>query len=192
MKSLRIISVVLLSVLFHSAQAQKKDEKPAVIIFTAGWSFADLNQGNTSTDARNGFYIGLRKDIKLFPTIHLETGALYVQKGATFTGDDDFETEFELDYIDIPAALKFKFGGLYALGGLSGNIRVNSQIDGEKVEDIQPFSISSTVGAGFKFLMFSIDARWNHTLSDILKDNSGDNVFNSYFLIGLSYNFHKR
>jgi len=141
---------------------------------------------------RNGFYVGLRKDIKLFPTLHLETGALYVQKGATVDLEEFGSLEYELDYIDIPAALKFKFGNLYALGGVSGNIRVKSEIEGEKVDDVHPFSLSSSVGAGFKIFMFSIDARWNHTLSDILKDNEGDKVFNSYFLIGLSYNFRKK
>jgi len=175
-----------------AAKAQEGAEKPAAIIFTAGWSYADINQNDVSTDTRNGLYIGLRKDIKLFPTLHLETGALYVQKGATQKFDEQGTLEYQLDYIDIPAALKFKFGSLYALGGVSGNIRVKSEIEGEKVDDIQPFSLSSSVGAGFKFLMFSIDARWNHTLSDILKDNDGDQVYNSYFLIGLSYNFRRK
>jgi hypothetical protein len=192
MKSYLKLSIVALIFLCTSVFGQEGAEKPAVIIFTAGWSFADINQGDVSTDARNGFYIGLRKDIKLFPTLHLETGALYVQKGATLDVPELGELEYQLDYVDIPAALKFKFASLYALGGVSGNIRVKSEIEGEKVDDVQPFSLSSTVGAGFKFLMFSIDARWNHSLSDILKDNDGDKVFNSYFLVGLSYNFHRK
>lgn len=184
------LSFLLLSTTY--LQAQDASEKPAAIIFTAGWSYADINQGDISTDSRNGFYVGLRKDIKLFPTLHLETGALYVQKGASLDFEGQTTTDWELDYIDIPAALKFKFGGLYALGGVSGNVRVKSEIDGEKVDNIQPFSLSSTVGAGFKFLVFSIDARWNHTLSDIVKNNEGDNIYNSYFLIGLSYNFRRK
>ncbi|MCH2215619.1 MAG: porin family protein [Flavobacteriales bacterium] len=191
MKTIRILLALVFVLVLCSVKAQDKSDKPASVIFTAGWSFADLNQGNLSTDARSGFYIGLRRDIKLFPTLHIETGALYVQKGATRELNDSRE-EFELDYIDIPAALKLKLGGLYALGGVSGNVRLSSKIGGEKAKGIQPFSLSSTLGAGFKFLMFSIDARWNHTLTDILKDNEDDRMFNSYFLIGLSYNFHRR
>jgi len=195
------ITLILSICLFASMQSfgQKKSEKPAAIIFTAGWSFADIRQGDESTDNRNGFFIGLRKDVKLFPTIHLETGALYVQKGANLKpGGDGTDLEYELDYIDIPAALKFKFGGLYALGGVSGNIRVNSEINGIKTNDtddfpdVKAFSLSSTLGLGVKFLMFSVDARWNHTLGDILVDNPGDDVYNSYFLIGLSYNFRRK
>lgn len=192
MKANQLLLLTTFFVLSSIVRAQEGAEKPAAIIFTAGWSYADINQGDVSTDSRNGLYIGLRKDIKLFPTLHLETGALYVQKGATVEFEGEEPTEYELDYIDIPAALKLKFGSLYALGGVSGNIRVKSEFDGEKVDDIQPFSLSSSVGAGFKFLMFSIDARWNHTLSDILKDNDGDQVYNSYFLIGLSYNFPRK
>lgn len=193
--TMKFLSIVFASILFFSIsdlRAQKDSEKPSTVIFTAGWSYADLNQGDASTDSRNGFYIGLRKDIKLFPTIHLETGALYVQKGATFDLEDFGNLEYQLDYIDIPAALKFKFGGLYALGGVSGNIRVKSEVEGEKVDNIHPFSLSSSLGAGFKFLMFSIDARWNHTLTDIVKDNDGDNIYNSYFLIGLSFHLHRK
>ncbi len=187
---LLLISTFLFATI--AANAQEGAEKPAAIIFTAGWSYADISQGDVSTDSRNGLYIGLRKDLKLFPTLHLETGALYVQKGATQKFDELGTLEYKLDYIDIPAALKFKFGSLYALGGVSGNIKVKSEVEGEKVDDVKPFSLSSSVGAGFKFLMFSIDARWNHTLSDILKDNDDDKVYNSYFLIGLSYNFPRK
>jgi len=192
---MKLNQILLLStfILFSFAcKAQEGAEKPAAIIFTAGWSYADISQGDVSTDSRHGLYIGLRKDVKLFPTLHLETGALYVQKGATIDDEVLGSFEYELDYIDIPAALKFKFGNLYALGGVSGNVRVKSEIAGEKVDDVHPFSLSSSVGAGFKFLVFSIDARWNHTLSDILKDNEGDKVYNSYFLVGLSYNFPRK
>jgi hypothetical protein len=192
MKLNRLLLIITFLFATIAANAQEGAEKPAAIIFTAGWSYADISQGDVSTDSRNGLYIGLRKDLKLFPTLHLETGALYVQKGATLDLKEFGNVEYELDYIDIPAALKFKFGSLYALGGVSGNIRVKSEIEGEKVDDVKPFSLSSSVGAGFKFLVFSIDARWNHTLSDILKDNDGDKVYNSYFLIGLSYNFRRK
>lgn len=190
MNQLLLLSTFL--IFSFAGKAQEGAEKPAAIIFTAGWSYADITQGDVTTDSRNGLYIGLRKDLKLFPTLHLETGALYVQKGATFKSEELGDAEYQLDYIDIPAALKFKFGSLYALGGVSGNIRVKSEVEGEKVEGFQPFSLSSSVGAGFKFLVFSIDARWNHTLSDILKDNDGDKVYNSYFLVGLSYNFPRK
>lgn len=191
---MKLLPIAVVSILFFSISdlaAQKDSEKPSTVIFTAGWSYADLNQGNTTTDSRNGMYIGLRKDIKLLPTLHLETGALYVQKGATFDEDDLGASEFQLDYIDIPAALKFKIGGLYALGGVSGNIRIKSEVEGEKVKNIQPFSLSSSVGAGFKFLMFSIDARWNHSLSDIVKNNDADGIYNSYFLVGLSFHLQR-
>lgn len=192
---MKYLSILFASVLLFSIsdiKAQKESEKPSTVIFTAGWSYADLNQGSNSTDTRNGFYIGLRKDVKLFPTLHLETGALYVQKGATFTDPDLGNRKFELDYIDIPAALKLRIAGFYGLAGVSGNIKVKSAVEGEKVDNFQPFSLSSSLGAGFKFLMFSIDARWNHTLTDIVKNNDGDNIYNSYFLIGLSFHLKRK
>jgi len=185
-----LTTVLLISNLTYG---QKDDMKPALVTVTAGWSYADINQGDNSTDKRNGFFAGVRKDIKLFPTLHLETGALYVQKGATFDlGEFGDDIEYELDYIDIPLALKLKIGGLYGIAGVSGNIRIKSEIEGEKVDDIKSFAFSSSLGLGFKLLMFSIDFRWNHTLGDIVKDNPDDPIYNSYFLVGLGFSFHKK
>ena len=186
-----MLSLLLLGIGANGFSQDDKSTKPALIIATAGWSYADLNQGSETTDQRNGFFAGVRKDIRIFPTIHLETGALFVQKGATLEIGESERIEYKLNYIDIPAALKFKFGGLYGLAGVSGNIRVNSEIEGEKVEDIKPFELSSSVGFGYKLFMISIDFRWNHSLGNILKDNPGDDVYNSYFLVGLGFNFHK-
>ncbi len=176
-----------------SAFSQKDDDKgPDLITITAGWSAADLViDGEEVTDVRHGFFGGVRKDFKLAPIFSLNTGILYVQKGATFKFGDA-ESEWELDYLELPVGLKAKLGPVFATAGLSANIRINSQIDGEKTSDIEDFDVnafalSSSLGLGVKILMFSVDARWQYGFTDIISDNDGDAVNNNYFLIGLGF-----
>lgn len=168
-----------------------KDKRPALITFTAGWSNADLSQDDTSTDTRNGFFAGVRKDFKIIPMLHLNTGLLYVQKGASIDFGGMGKEDFKLDYLDIPVGLKFKIGPFFATGGVSANLKLSSQFAGEKVDDIQPFELASSVGVGAKFLMFSVDLRWNNSFGDIVKDNEGADIRNSYFLIGLGFSIHR-
>jgi hypothetical protein len=168
-----------------------KDERPALITFTAGWSNADLTQDDSSTDTRNGFFAGVRKDFKIIPMLHLNTGLLYVQKGASIDFGGMGKEDFKLDYLDIPVGLKFKIGPFFATGGVSANLKLSSQFAGEKVDDIQPFELASSVGVGAKFLMFSVDLRWNNSFGDIVKDNEGADIRNSYFLIGLGFSIHR-
>jgi len=194
MNTLRLISVVLLaSTLTTSLIAQDdKDKKPALITFTAGWSNADLTQDDSSTDTRNGFFAGVRKDIKIIPMLHLNTGLLYVQKGASIDFGGSGKEDFKLDYLDIPVGLKLKVGPVFATGGVSANFRLSSQFAGEKVDDINGFELASSLGVGVKLLIFSLDLRWNNSFGDIVKDNEGSDIRNSYFLIGLGVSIHRK
>jgi len=193
MKTLRLFfAVTIASILTTSLIAQEdKDKKPALITFTAGWSNADLTQDDSSTDTRNGFFAGVRKDFKIIPMLHLNTGLLYVQKGASIDFGGSGKEDFKLDYLDIPVGLKFKIGPFFATGGVSANLKLSSQFDGEKVDDIKPFELASSVGIGAKFLMFSVDLRWNNSFGDIVQDNEGADIRNSYFLIGLGFSIHR-
>lgn len=193
MKTLSLLcAIVIASVLTTSVTAQKdKDKKPALITFTAGWSNADLTQDDSSTDTRNGFFAGVRKDFKIIPMLHLNTGLLYVQKGASIDFGGFGKEDFKLDYLDIPVGLKLKIGPVFATGGVSANVKLSSQFDGEKVDDIKAFDLTSSVGVGAKFLMFSVDLRWNNSLGDIVEDNEGADIRNSYFLIGLGISIHR-
>lgn len=193
MKLLRILLTLILATgLGTGLLAQKdKDKKPALITFAAGWSNADLTQNDSSTDIRNGFFAGVRKDFKIIPMLFLNTGLLYVQKGASIDYLGEGKDDLKLDYLDIPLGLKFKIGPVFATGGVSANFRLNSSFDGEKIDNIKPFDLTSSVGIGAKFLMLSVDLRWNHSLGDIVENNENADINNSYFLIGLGVSINR-
>ncbi len=188
----RLLLLMIFACSLSTLSAQDDDDKPAILTFTAGWSYADLALGDDdlSADPRNGFFAGVRKDIKLVPMLRLNTGLLYTQQGGSFN-DPDFD--YESSYLDIPVGLKFKIGGFFATGGVSGNIKLSDNMDevfGDEIE-VKTFDLAYSFGVGVKVLMFSLDLRWNNSFGDIIKDNPGDDIRNSYFLVGLGFSIHK-
>ncbi len=192
MKKNLLIAVSFALFASSAALAQKDDKKPALITLTAGWSHADLIQGNETTDKRTGFFAGVRKDVKLIPGLHIESGLLYVQKGAQFTTPNLESVEYKLDYLDIPLAIKGVIGPVYGIAGLSGNIRISSKVDDEDLDGVKGFDLTSSIGFGVKILMFSVDLRWNRSLGDILEDNPGDKLMNDYLLLGIGFGIHRK
>jgi len=172
--------------------AQKdKDEKPALITFTAGWSNSTFTGDNTNMlENRNGFFAGVRKDFKLIPFLKLNTGVLFTQQGAGFKNEDI--ADYELSYIDVPVGLKFKLGPIFATGGLSANFKIGEDI-GDVPEnqdpDIKAFDMVYSVGLGVKILMISLDLRWNNSFIDITRADG--EAKNSYFLVGLGFSIQR-
>ena len=188
MKTLRLIALLLLVmtvVTSVSAQKDDKDKKPDLLTFTAGWS----NSSFTGADAdnlknRNGFFAGVRKDFKIIPLLRLNTGILFTQQGTSY--DSDQIDDAKLGYIDLPVGLKFMLGPVYATGGLSANFKITEDFGSLPKEfepDIRAFDLDYSVGLGVKFLLFSLDLRWNNSFGDITKGD--EELKNSYFLIGL-------
>lgn len=195
MKKLRLLLVCGLIMSANLAQAQKDDDKPSLLTITAGWSFADyvFDDAATSTDGKSGFFVGARKDIKIIPMLHFNTGLLYTQQGAVIKGLGD-DITVKTSYIDIPVGLKFKIGPVFATGGISGNIKVGDNFDevfGDEVE-LKGFDWAYSFGLGAKIAMFSLDLRWNNSFGDIIKDSDGGGELkNSYFLVGLGISINR-
>ncbi len=192
---MKCIKILLLSyfALSISGLSAQDDDKPAILTFTAGWSYADLTLGDDdlTADPRHGFFAGVRKDIKLIPMLRLNTGLLYTQQGGHLK-DENSDFEYKSSYLDIPVGLKFKVGWFFATGGVSGNIKLSDNLgDFYSKGDIKGFDLAYSLGLGAKILMFSLDLRWNNSFGDIVKDNPGDDIRNSYFLVGLGFSIHK-
>jgi hypothetical protein len=190
-----ILSTCTVVLLFTSSLFAQRDDdknKPSLLTLTAGWSYADLVQGDVTTDTRSGLFVGVRKAVKIVPMVHFETGLLYAQKGATVKFEGVPDQEFKLDYLDIPLAVKGVLGPVYGIAGVSGNIRLKSEINDTKVESVKGFDLTSQIGVGFTFLMLSLDLRWNRSLMDIASDNPGENIYNSYLLVGLGFNINRK
>lgn len=187
--------------LFSTVLVAQDDDKPSLLTITAGWSFADytIDGDGLGSDPRNGFFVGARKDVKIVPMLHFNTGLLYTQQGTTlsFDGFDD-ETEIKTSYIDIPVGLKFKIGPVFATGGISGNIKVGDNFDdftggGDGASELKGFDWAYSFGLGAKIAIFSLDLRWNNSFGDIIKDNETDvELKNSYFLVGLGVSLNRK
>ncbi len=200
MKKIRFLLICGLLLSVSIAQAQKDDDKPSLLTITAGWSFADYvldDETIGGTDPRSGFFAGLRKDVKIVPMLHFNTGLLYTQQGTVFTGLGD-DIEIKTSYIDIPVGVKFKIGPVFATGGISGNIKVGDNFDeiagdGPDAAELKGFDWAYSFGLGAKISIFSLDMRWNNSFGDIVKDNEGGGELkNSYFLVGLGVSLNRK
>lgn len=199
MTHIRLLLTCLLLCSVAIAHGQDDKDKPSILTLTAGWSLADFVLDDDvigSTDPRNGFFVGARKDVKIIPMLFFNAGLLYTQQGAVFTGLAD-DITIKTNYIDIPVGLKFKIGPVFATGGISGNIKVSdnfNEIAGEGADaaELKGFDWAYSLGLGAKLSIFSLDLRWNNSFGDIVKDNDGGGELkNSYLLIGLGISLNR-
>jgi hypothetical protein len=142
----------------------------------------------TGTDPYSSFYVGLFRDNKIIPAVHIGLGLEYFQAGATMDND----RKQVLNYLSVPAYLKVKLGPLFALAGVGANFKV-----GEKVytgsssaapsasEKSKTFDCPFIAGAGVKILMFTIEARYHRGLVKI--NDAG--ASNQYLQLGAAVSF---
>jgi len=190
-KFLQLLFIVFLLLSIHSANAQEKsskDDKPAKIGVRAGWNYAAMYaDGKVSgTDPLNSFYVGVFKEKKLVSILGLGSGLEYFQGGYKISGD----LKRQIHYISIPLYLKVKLGPVYATGGTGFNFKVAEKLPGSQLldplnnEKTDFFDMPFQLGAGFKILMFSIEARYNWGLFDVTNMAS-----NQYLQIGFTASF---
>ena len=93
-------------------------------------------------DTMGGPYGGLGIEIGLADNLSLQTGVMYSQKGGR---SESLNTELRLDYIHIPALVKFSrgVGKPYASAGLS--LGVNFDATSEDLDSDSSTDISDTV-----------------------------------------------
>ncbi len=149
------------------------DHKPHKITFIAGWNNAKYvggEDGISKTDYKSGLILGINKDVKISPMLWANGGLLYYQNGAdTELGDVNF------DYLMLPTGVKLNFGPLYGMGGIYGAYRLTADIDGDKAdkENFNRLDFGAYAGAGFRILLFTINAKYNWGVSDV-SNGSGD------------------
>ena len=158
------------------------DDKPSKLIFNVGMTNAkfDLDNFNFKTD----LMLGIQRDVKIFPSIRFNAAIFFNQIGSQIPD----EPAFNLDYLQIPIGLKVKIGPVYALGGLSGAYRLSAkQSDIDISDEIKSIDFAVHAGVGFKFLIFSLEGRYNWGLTDIYqgRDPEKYNINNRYFQLML-------
>jgi hypothetical protein len=144
--------------------------------------------GRVLGDPLQNFYLGVFKDNKLLPAIHLGIGLEYFQNGYKGTDTDDKQV---LHMLSMPVYGKAKIGPVFGLAGIGVNLKLSEKIvvndiasspsDDQKSKAVD---FPLLVGAGFKFLMFTIEARYHWGLVGI---NHG--LHNRYFQLGAGVSF---
>ena len=134
------------------------------------------------TSMYSSFYMGVFKEKKIVPFLHLGIGLEYCQNGAIRPDDNDQV----IKYVGIPVHLKAKLGPLYALVGVQPKVKLSEKIniDGKKTTPADELK-SKTIdlpaygGVGFNILMLSLEARY---YCSMFETNHG--ARNAYLQIG--------
>ncbi len=169
----------------------------------AGMTLGNVARGDSEAISADnplkfGLTGGLTMDMSVGP-LALGAELLYTQKGEKIT-DGDVAEYLSLSYIEVPVMAKFSVFPLIKMyGGLNMGFLVSAEnsvdVDGEEVvsADIKD-SMTSTdlgliVGVQVKISKLVFDARYNHGLTDIVKDNEGDalQLRTLYATVGLSF-----
>lgn len=146
------------------------------------------SDGYVLGDPLHNFYLGFFRDNKIVPALHVGVGLEYFQNGYKATNIDN---KHVLHMLSLPVYGKAKIGPVFALAGLGINVKLSEKIilndvsskptDDQKSET---FDFPLFVGAGFKLLMFTVEARYHWGLVGI---NHG--LHNRYLQIGAGISF---
>ncbi len=175
----------------------------------AGVTFGNIAYGDSDNpymELDNPLKMGLTGGIMMempFGPIALGAEVLYTQKGEKYSWSgegEDLTMYFKADYIEIPVMAKLSLLPMVKVyGGMSFGFLTSSsfvvEVDGEEVvnEDgddmINTTEFGAIAGVQIKVSKLVFDARYNHGLSDIMKDNEGDAVQlrTLYATVGLTF-----
>lgn len=143
-------------------------------------NFEDASQFSNKT----GFQAGIFGGIKFKGNFGVQADILYSQQGSKFR-----RTAFKLDYVNVPIVVKY-----YLVRGL--NLQAGPQF-GFVVDDnvtkvlgsiykAEKSDISGIAGAGYDFLGFRIDARYNFGINHVV---DGAKSRKSVYSLALGYSF---
>jgi len=179
--------------------------------FRGGVNFASLSgDGGDAFDSRTGLGIGATLAIPVSPTLGIQLGLGYQQKGAS-ASEDGAELTLALDYVEIPALLRFTIPAAGSISprlylgptlsfeascsvsaeasGISASIACD-QSEGELGVDVATKSIDfgAMGGAGLAFgtagpLSITLDVFYTLGLTSIDDSDSPDDVKNRTWMI---------
>ncbi len=211
-KAFAVAAIAAVLVTARDASAQSFSFGPAAGVSIASFSGDDMEDADSRTGFFGGAQVVWQAPGSLFG---VETGALYVQKGAS--GEEGgFETTFALDYIEIPLLLRIappmgnsSMTPAFGLGVTAGfEIGCSVEVEGEGVEaeadcdaggeegiDTKSFDLGLTASVGADFaagnMIVAPFARYTYGLTNIVDAEDAD-VKNTVILVGAALRFGGR
>lgn len=200
MKQTRIL---VLSALLSLCGAAAFGQASVSIGIKGGLNFANVDASSIAAayNSRTGYHAGAYVRFK-FTKVAIQPELIYSQQGTTVKiSTSSFDSNFS--YMNIPVILK-----LYLVGGL--NLQVGPQFgfltsatgpvydsfgnvsSGDIKNQLKGSDISVGLGAGWDLpLGLSIDARYNHGISDINNSASASAVKNQVFQVSAGFRLFK-
>ncbi|MGJ5643349.1 porin family protein [Formosa sp. S-31] len=186
--------VLALSLIGISATAQSWSTK-AQLGVKGGVNFATVKGDRfDSPDSRTSFNAGLILEAPLNEIISLQPEAFYSGQG--FKIDEDYDAEYQVDYIQVPVLLKvYIVEGLNIQVGPQFGFKINEELDFEPTNDdgdintneIEDFDMQIATGLEYKFAQnFFIQGRYTYGFSELIKDYD---VHSSVFSVGIGFMF---
>ncbi|WP_077400806.1 porin family protein [Cellulophaga omnivescoria] len=142
--------------------------------FKGGVNFSTINGDNLDDiDARTGYHIGAVAQIVLTDMFALQPELIYSAQGIK---------NLDIDYINIPVLLKFKFAKLFSVeAGPQFGFIINDEYTLVEPENID---FSGVLGVGVEFGSFFGQLRYNIGFTDIVKNVD---TKNSNFQVSVGY-----
>ena len=192
-KTLVLVILVIGTSLTSYAQKDKdkKNNKPDKFGIRFGHQSANLFKDSKSYEeftSLSTFYVGTFKYFKVIPFLKVGSGLEFFQSGTVSTD----KNKMHLYYLSVPFNAQIKLGPLFILGGIAPSFKVAErwEISGDKINPASDdktnwFDAPVFAGLGFKFLMFSIEARYHWGTVELYDSGVGTGYKNQYFQLGL-------
>lgn len=181
------------------------------------WSnYSDKEYGLTTTDMILGGQLGVVADYEFVPNMAIQTGLMFISKGAKkITDADEFveqglKMRDRLIYLQLPVHYAYKLrvlsdmkvvfhGGLYAAFGLAGKtyLKVGSADEASeslfgKDKAFKRFDAGWGLGVGTEFGKYLIDLGFDLGFVDISSDNQlglGSGLISETIYLSVGYRF---
>lgn len=169
--------ILLLLCISLTSNAQDRDQN---IGLRFGYINSNMNNvdGDSYGKSQDGFYVAAYKDVKLMPFLFVQSGLEFTQMGAEVGNSD-----YKVNYLGVPAALKVKVGPVFAFGGGAFNFRLSDN-ENPFSDNNKWFDTNAFAGVGVEILMFTVDAKYIWGLTDV---NSGLNNDGLQLGVGLRF-----
>ncbi|MDT8402521.1 MAG: porin family protein [Bacteroidales bacterium] len=141
------------------------------------------SEGNTVYDQITGFHLGLIGHIHLENQWAVQPELVYSSQGGKSGGSEE-----KLDYLNVPVLLQYMFDNGFRL---QAGPQLGLLVRADNKNDLN--SIDLGMGMGVSYVVpstgFGLDARYNHGLSNINK-NDAAKLYNRGVQLGVFYIFH--
>ena len=153
-----------------------------------------ISEEEEDVDAKTGLVGGVSFDLPISDIAGFRLGAVYVQKGVSFTEDYDLEGSVSLNYIELPAMLRFGssvYGLVGAALGIKSGCSASFKFQGQEASfdcsdpeaDLGEFkTIDFGISAGIGFsarasdsISLTLEVLHNRGLSNVSDEVDGKN-----------------